>query len=206
MPFLKCAGHALDTSGSRRRGEADAGVPARRAGLDRAVARLSAGWRGNRLRALVYDRYGYGNSDVSRRSGWRRVHARRGAGLAAGAAGGLEIESPILVGHSDGASIALIHAGAGYRVRGVAVMAPHVFVEDIGLEASSAVKVEFETTYLPERLGSYHRDERKTFHLWNDAWLDPAVQATGISRSTCRVKCRCSRSRAWTTNTGRWRN
>ena len=59
-------------------------------------------------------------------------------------------------------------------------MAPHVFVEEIGLRSIERVKVEFETTYLAERLGRYHRDERRTFHLWNDAWLDPQFRHWNI--------------------------
>jgi pimeloyl-ACP methyl ester carboxylesterase len=92
----------------------------------------------------------------------------------------LEIESPILVGHSDGASIALIHAGAGHPVRGLALMAPHVFVEEIGLRSIQEVKRQFETTDLRERLGRYHRDARRTFYLWNDAWLDPQFRHWNI--------------------------
>ena len=115
-------------------------------------------------RALVYDRYGYGNSDVlaEDRVGVDFMH--QGAlKFLPEILSKLKIENPILVGHSDGASIALIHAGAGRPVRGVAVMAPHVFIEEICVNSIAKAAKQFETTDLPRRLGKYHRDARKTF-------------------------------------------
>ena len=85
----------------------------------------------------------------------------------------LGIDNPILVGHSDGASIALIHAGAGHPVRGVVAMAPHVLIEPVCLASIQKAKNAFETTDLAARLGRYHRDSRKTFYGWADVWLDP---------------------------------
>jgi pimeloyl-ACP methyl ester carboxylesterase len=84
----------------------------------------------------------------------------------------LNLQDVVLVGHSDGASIALIHA-ARHSVRGVAVMAPHVFIEQICIDSIVNAVKSFETTDLPERLGRYHRDVRKTFYGWADVWLDP---------------------------------
>jgi pimeloyl-ACP methyl ester carboxylesterase len=92
----------------------------------------------------------------------------------------LEIENPVLVGHSDGASIALLHAGAGHPVAGVVVMAPHCFVEDISIRSIAAAKVAFETTDLPAKLGKYHRDVDRTFWGWNDIWLHPDFRAWNI--------------------------
>src|SRR6185503_8798289 len=76
-------------------------------------------------RALVYDRYGYGKSDVLKedRVGVDFMH-REALDSLPGLLSKFKIENPVLVGHSDGASIALIHAGAGHAVRGVAVLAP----------------------------------------------------------------------------------
>ena len=140
-------------------------------------------------RALVYDRYGYGNSDVLR-------EARVGVEFMHDAAlnelpellENLNVENPVLVGHSDGASIALIHAGT-YPVRGVVAMAPHVFIEDVCVNSIQEAARQFETTDLPERLGKYHRNSRKTFHLWADAWLDPAFRQWNIEEYLPRIRC-----------------
>src|SRR5258706_7561094 len=125
-------------------------------------------------RALLYDRYGYGNSDVLQedRVGMDFMH-REALVFLPEILLQLKIQNPVLMGHSDGASIGLIHAGS-HPVRGVAVMAPHVFIEDICVNSIEKAKNQFEASDLPERLGRYHRDARKTFHLWADAWLDPA--------------------------------
>lgn len=124
-------------------------------------------------RALVYDRYGYGQSDVLQepRRTVRFMHDEALSFLPE-IRKALQLEDAILVGHSDGASIALIHAGAGHAVRGVAVMAPHVFIEPICLTSIEAAKKTFETTDLPARLGRYHRDARKTFYGWADVWTE----------------------------------
>lgn len=125
-------------------------------------------------RGLVYDRYGYGQSDVLQEPR-RDVRFMHDEGLSAlpDLLGKLSIENPILVGHSDGASISLIHAGAGFPVRGVVAMAPHVFIEPICISSIRAAAKTFETTDLPEKLGKYHRDVKKTFYGWADVWRDP---------------------------------
>lgn len=137
--------------------------------------------RASRCRALVYNRYGYGHSDVlaEPRVGVRFMHDEALDSLPRVLAA-LGVERPVLVGHSDGASIALIHAGAGHPVRGLALMAPHVFVEDLCIRSIAEAKRTFETGGIRERLGQYHRDPVKTFHLWNDAWLDPGFRRWNI--------------------------
>jgi len=132
-------------------------------------------------RALVYDRYGYGQSDVLQEPR-RTVQFMHQEGLESLPAllSALEIQEPILIGHSDGASIALIHAGAGHAVRGVVAMAPHVFIEPICLSSIAKASQTFESTDLPQRLGRYHRDVRKTFYGWADVWLDPEFRGWDI--------------------------
>jgi pimeloyl-ACP methyl ester carboxylesterase len=131
--------------------------------------------------ALVYDRYGYGQSDVlaepRRQAGFMHEEALEALPKLLGA---LEIGNPILVGHSDGASIALIHAGAGFPVRKVVAMAPHVFIEPVCLTSISKAASAFESTDLPTRLGKYHRDARRTFYGWADVWLDPGFKGWDI--------------------------
>lgn len=132
-------------------------------------------------RALVYDRYGYGQSEVLRekKREIRFMHEEALFSLP-DLLGALQIRNPILIGHSDGASIALIHAGAGFPVRGVAAMAPHVFIEPICLSSIRKAAETFETTDLPARLGKYHRDVRKTFYGWADVWLDREFEGWDI--------------------------
>jgi pimeloyl-ACP methyl ester carboxylesterase len=131
--------------------------------------------------ALLYDRYGYGQSEVLREE-------KRDASFMHHEAlsclpemlDALNVKNPILVGHSDGASIALIYAGAGHPVRGVVAMAPHVFIEPVCLHSIRKAKETFEKTDLPEKLSRYHRDARKTFYGWADAWLDPRFERWDI--------------------------
>jgi len=131
--------------------------------------------------ALVYDRYGYGQSDVLAEPR-RPVSFMHDEGLVALPKLLLELRvaNPILIGHSDGASIALIHAGGGHQVRGVVAMAPHVFIELPCLKSIEKAKKAFESTELAEKLGRYHRDARRTFYGWADVWLDPRFQTWDI--------------------------
>ena len=132
-------------------------------------------------RALVYDRYGYGQSDVLAEPR-RTVQFMHDEALLSlpDLFRALQIQHPVLIGHSDGASIALIHAGAGYEVRGVVAMAPHVFIEPVCLSSIRKAAETFATTDLPARLGRYHRDARKTFYGWADVWLDPEFEGWDI--------------------------
>jgi pimeloyl-ACP methyl ester carboxylesterase len=132
-------------------------------------------------RALVYDRYGYGQSDVLReaRRTIRFMHDEALASLPS-LLQELRVENPVLIGHSDGASIALIHAGAGHAVRGVVAMAPHVFIEPLCLKSIDVAAAAFEKTDFGAKLGKYHRDARKTFYGWADVWLDPEFKGWDI--------------------------
>ena len=101
----------------------------------------------------------------------------------------LQVENPILVGHSDGASIALIYAGAHDRVRGLVVLAPHVFVEDLSVASIAEAKVTFQTTNLPEKLARHHRDAERTFWGWNNIWLHPEFRHWNIEEYLPRITC-----------------
>jgi pimeloyl-ACP methyl ester carboxylesterase len=140
--------------------------------------------------ALVYSRYGYGGSDVlSGKRGVDYMHHEALDVLPALRAA-LDIETPILVGHSDGASIALIHAGAGeWPVRALTLEAAHVFVEDISVAGIAAARVAYETTDLPQKLARHHADANKTFFGWNDIWLDPAFRSWNIEGSLSAIAC-----------------
>ena len=101
----------------------------------------------------------------------------------------LGIERPILFGHSDGASIALIHAGTHPgAVRALVLEAPHVFVEEISVRSIAAAKTLFATTDLPAKLARHHADPAATFAGWNDAWLDPRFRDWNIEAYAERVR------------------
>ena len=87
----------------------------------------------------------------------------------------LDIERPVLVGHSDGATIALIHA-AHHPVTACVVMAPHVMVEDISVQSIDEVRRAYESGDLRQRLARYHDDIDVAFWQWNDVWLSPAFR------------------------------
>jgi pimeloyl-ACP methyl ester carboxylesterase len=89
----------------------------------------------------------------------------------------------LLLGHSDGASIAAIYAGAhqDHRVQGVAMIAPHFIVEDISVSSIVEIKRVYETTDLKDKLARWHRDVDNAFYGWNGAWLDPKFRNWDIS-------------------------
>jgi pimeloyl-ACP methyl ester carboxylesterase len=140
---------------------------------------------------LVYDRYGYGQSDVLAEPR-RTVRFMHDEGLISltEVLATLKVKGPILIGHSDGASIALIHAGSEHAVRGVVAMAPHVFIEPLCLSSIVTASEAFERTDLKDKLGRYHRDARKTFYGWADVWLDPEFKGWDI-RGEFLPKVRC---------------
>lgn len=108
------------------------------------------------------------------------------------------VREAVLVGHSDGASIALIyaaeHAAADHardsapRVRGLALLAPHVFVEEETLAGARAAVEAFENEDLAERLARHHSDVKNTFRGWSGVWLDPAFRAWSIEALLPRVE------------------
>src|SRR6266576_2855969 len=89
----------------------------------------------------------------------------------------------LLVGHSDGASIASIYAGShqDHRVQGIALIAPHFIVEDISVKSIAEIKTAYETTNLREKLSRWHKDVDNAFYGWNGAWLDPKFRGWDIS-------------------------
>lgn len=94
------------------------------------------------------------------------------------------LERPILVGHSDGGTIALLHASR-CPVAACIVMAPHVIVEDDSIRSITQARDAFENGDLRQRLARYHRDVDCAFRQWNDIWLSPGFRAFDI-RENCR--------------------
>src|SRR4029077_5901324 len=101
-----------------------------------------------------------------------------------------EIERPILLGHSDGASIALIYAGTRpQQVRALILEAPHVFVEDFGIRSITAIRKLYESSDLPQKLARYHDHANETFRGWNDIWLDPQFRDWNIEEYLAAISC-----------------
>lgn len=137
----------------------------------------------------VYSRYGSGDSDVLTEV--RPVRYMHDEALAAlpELLSILHIEIPILIGHSDGASIAIVYAGTHDRLRGAVLLAPHVFVEELSVRSITQAKVSFESTDLAQRLGRYHRDPARTFWGWNNIWLNPDFRNWNVEEYLPRIIC-----------------
>lgn len=139
---------------------------------------------------IVYSRQGYGRSSpVADVRGAPRRHAdgtrsgrlqpdymhREALEVLPRLLARLGLQRPVLVGHSDGATIALIHA-AHHPVTACVVMAPHVMVEDISVQSIAEARQAYESTGLRERLARHHDDVDVAFWQWNDVWLSPAFR------------------------------
>jgi pimeloyl-ACP methyl ester carboxylesterase len=138
---------------------------------------------------FAYSRQGYGGSGGSSRHEPDYMHVEARAFLPAllAAAG---IEQPILLGHSDGASIALLYAAAHPDdVAGLILEAPHVFVEPMTVDAITVTGPVFETTDMRAKLGRYHRDVDAVFWGWRDIWLDPRFRAWNIEAGLEAIAC-----------------
>jgi pimeloyl-ACP methyl ester carboxylesterase len=139
--------------------------------------------------AVVYSRYGHGNSDVLQEARDVRFMHDEALLVLPELLEKLSIREPVLLGHSDGGSIAIVHAGAGNPVRGLVLMAPHVFGEEWGLKSIAEARVAFETRDLPQKLGRHHADAAKTFWGWNDVWLLPEFRNWNIEEFLLGIKC-----------------
>jgi len=132
-------------------------------------------------RTLAYSRLGYGRSSpltAPRGGDYMREEARTWLPAVLNAH---RIRRPILLGHSDGASIALIHASDPlHLVRGVIALAPHVMVEDLTISGIERARGQFLESDLRARLAPYHADVDGAFWGWNRAWLDPAFREWNI--------------------------
>ncbi|MGP0092512.1 MAG: alpha/beta fold hydrolase [Xanthobacteraceae bacterium] len=132
---------------------------------------------------FVYSRAGYGRSSdvpLPRPLAYMHDEAREVLPRVLEAIG---FRRGLLIGHSDGASIAAIYAGSieDHRVGGLVLLAPHFFVEDMGLKAIAAAGTAYATTDLRAKLARWHANVDTAFRGWNDAWLDPGFRAWDIT-------------------------
>lgn len=139
---------------------------------------------------LVYSRYGHGDSErLTEKRSVDFMHHEAEVVLPE-LLDKLGIANPILLGHSDGGSIALIFAGKyPNRVRALVLEAPHVLVEDLSVASIAAARVSFETTDFRAKLGRYHTHVDETFWGWNDIWLDPQFRSWNIESYLETIRC-----------------
>ncbi|UCE32077.1 MAG: alpha/beta fold hydrolase [Burkholderiales bacterium] len=139
---------------------------------------------------LAYSRYGYGRSDPPERPydpGFMHDEARRALPELLAQFG---IGQPLLVGHSDGASIALIFGGTWpERPKAVVALAPHLFVEPLTVESIAAARARFADTDLQQRMQRYHIDPAATFGAWADVWLSEPFAQWNIEREVAKLDC-----------------
>jgi pimeloyl-ACP methyl ester carboxylesterase len=193
MPFVTVTGHRIEVETIEGQRAGAAPIVLLHEGLGSVAmwrdfpAKLAAATGST---VVVYSRYGYGKSspiaaphtvDYMHREALEALPALRDA---------LGLAAPIVMGHSDGASIALIHAGAGrWPVKAVIVEAPHVFVEDISVTSIAEAKIAFEQGDLRARLARHHEDVDGAFRGWNDVWLSPAFRGWSIEDYLPGITC-----------------
>jgi len=142
------------------------------------------------LGALVYSRIGYGNSDpalLPRNISFMHEEAHI---YLPNILQALEVRNAVLIGHSDGGSIAIIYCGTGgssVQIDGLILEAPHVFVENITIESISESVRRYEAGELKNRLSKYHRDVDHTFFGWSEVWLNPKFRSWNIEEFLPRI-------------------
>ena len=139
-------------------------------------------------RTVAFSRFGHGQSDPPPKPRTPAFMHEEALELLPELLAGLDLERPVLVGHSDGASIALIYA-AHHPVAGVVAIAPHVFVEEMCLIEIRRARRAYETGDLREKMSRHHRDPDAAFFGWNDVWLDPEFPNWAITDELERISC-----------------
>jgi pimeloyl-ACP methyl ester carboxylesterase len=135
------------------------------------------------LGVFVYSRAGYGASSPATLPRPLDYMQREALEVLPKLLDAIGFERGLLVGHSDGASIAAIYAGGveDHRLNGLVLMAPHFIVEDVSVKSIAEIKTAYESTNLREKLARWHNDVDNAFYGWNGAWLDPKFRAWDIS-------------------------
>jgi pimeloyl-ACP methyl ester carboxylesterase len=140
--------------------------------------------------AMVYSRFGYGASAPLLAPREPQFMHEEALSVLPALLDRLDIENPILFGHSDGASIALIHAAsAGRAVRGLILLAPHIMVEELCVHSIAAAKQAYATGNVREKLARYHADPGAAFYGWCDIWLDQRFRDWNIEEHVEKVAC-----------------
>lgn len=142
---------------------------------------------------VVYSRRGYGQSeDIPNVRGANRLQAdymhHEAWQVLPELLSALNVQNPVLLGHSDGGTIALLHASR-HPLSACIVMAPHVMVEDISIAAIEASRDAFATGGLRDRLSRFHTHVDTAFWQWNDVWLSSAFRSFDIRQDCTHIAC-----------------
>ena len=142
------------------------------------------------LGVFVYSRAGYGNSSPSPLPWPVTFMHEQAQDVLPPVLDAIGLSDGVLLGHSDGASIATIYAGTieDRRLRGVVLMAPHFFTEDFGIAEIAKIRDVYETTDLRAKLGRWHRDPDNAFRGWNGVWLDPEFRKWNITAELASIR------------------
>ena len=146
-------------------------------GLWREFPRQLAAATGRRV--VAFSRFGHGGSEPPPTPRTPRFFHEEALEVLPALLPQLDADEPILVGHSDGASIGLIHA-AHHAVTGLVLLAPHVVVEDVTVESIRATREHYLGGELRDRMARHHDDPDAAFWGWCDVWLDPAFRAWSL--------------------------
>jgi len=146
--------------------------------------------RATGCRTIVYSRYGFGRSSRRQAPYTPRFMHEEALELFPALRAALDVAGPVLIGHSTGASMALIHAGApGSDVVGVVAIAPLVFVEAFNLDSIRRAQTLYADTDMRAKLARHHDDVDGVFFGWNDIWLHPAFASWSIRDDLAGVRC-----------------
>jgi pimeloyl-ACP methyl ester carboxylesterase len=146
--------------------------------------------RATRCGVLAYSRCGHGQSERLREKRLVDFMHHEGTVVLPSLLEQFGIDRPILLGHSDGASICIIYAAVSpASPRALILEAPHVFVEERTVDSIAKIRTVYRTTDLSERLGRYHDYVEETFWGWNDIWLHPEFRTWNIENCLDAIRC-----------------
>jgi pimeloyl-ACP methyl ester carboxylesterase len=134
---------------------------------------------------FVYSRAGYGNSSPGKLPRTVSFMHEEATEVLPRVLAAIGFQRGILLGHSDGASIAAIYAGSvqDHRVRGLVLIAPHFFIEEMGLAEIRRAREAFAAGPLREKLKRWHADVDCAFRSWSEPWLDPQFRKWDITEA-----------------------
>ena len=135
---------------------------------------------------VVYSRRGYGQSDPTPGDLPADYMHREAGEVLPALLAALHIDKPVLIGHSDGATIALLYASR-HALSACIALAPHVLVEKVAIQSIAEAKTAFESGGLRDRLARHHADVDGAFRQWNDVWLSEAFRSFDIREECSRI-------------------